>query len=84
MGKQHRLNRKNAVYTAQSGTTRMINYDDNRQILEVEFIDGDVYHYLHVPASIWNTYRSLIKAGESSGKFVNKEIKLQYKYIKID
>ena len=83
MGK-NRLNKKHAVYTAKSGTTKMINYDRSRQILEVQFIEGDIYHYLHVPEKIWKDFLKEVKAGGSSGTFVNKIIKPVYKFIKIE
>jgi hypothetical protein len=83
MGKQHRLNTKNAVYTAQSGTTRMINYDPAKQVLEVQFIEGDVYHYQHVPKKLWEEYLNIVQSGGSSGTFVNKVIKPYYTFKKV-
>ena len=78
-----RLSRKNAIYTGGSGTTTMINYDMTSHILEVQFIEGDVYHYLHVPPKVWKEYEVVVKTGGSSGTFVNKKIKPYYKYVKI-
>jgi hypothetical protein len=78
-----RLNRKNAIYTANSGTTRMINYEDVHHILEVEFVDGDIYHYLKVPADLWNDYKSVVSSGKSSGGFLNLRIKPFFPYRKI-
>jgi hypothetical protein len=83
MAKQHQLNRKNAVYTAQSGTTRMVNYDQKKQVLEVQFIEGDVYHYQHVPKELWKEFLAIIQSGGSSGTFVNKVIKPFYKFKKV-
>ena len=80
---KNRLNRKNAVYTLRSGTTVLINYNDIRHILEVEFINGDVYQYLHVPYSLWKEYATVIAQGGSSGIFLNSRIKPFYSYIKI-
>lgn len=78
-----RLSRKHAVYTPGSGTTVLVNYDSGRHVLEVEFTGGEVYHYLKVPAAVWEEYQSVVKAGESSGTFVNKQVKPFYDYIKI-
>jgi hypothetical protein len=83
MGKQHLLNNKNAVYTAQSGTTRRVNYDRKKQVLEVQFIEGDIYHYHHVPEKVWEDFLSVINSGGSSGTFVNKVIKPFYKFEKV-
>ena len=79
-----RLSRKHAVFTPRSGTTIMVNYDAGRHILEVQFIEGDVYHYLDVPAHVWKELESEIKTGGSSGTYVNKQIKPNYKYKKIE
>jgi hypothetical protein len=82
MGKP--LARKHAVYTPGSGTTIMVNYDAGRHILEVQFIEGDLYHYLDVPPRVWTKLVQEIKSGGSSGTFVNKEIKPKYRYEKIE
>jgi len=74
-----RLHRKNAIYTPASGTTIMINYSFNSQILEVEYTGGRVYHYYRVDAGVWEEYKSAIQTGNSSGTFVNRRIKPFYK-----
>jgi hypothetical protein len=79
-----RLSRKHAVYTPRSGTTVMVNYDAGRHILEVQFVEGDVYHYLHVPVKVWNELETVIKTGGSSGTFINKRIKPNFEYKKIE
>jgi hypothetical protein len=61
----------------------MVNYDQRRHILEVEFIEGDVYQYLKVPFEVWEKLKDEIKNGGSSGTFINKEVKPNYKFIKI-
>lgn len=79
-----RLPRKNAVYTPGSGTTQLINYDAVHHLLEVQFTSGEIYHYLHVPPVIWNEYKRVVQAGESSGTFLNTRIKPAYTYVKIN
>ncbi len=73
-----RLPRKNAVYTPDSATTILINYQKEKQILEVEYTGGSVYHYYRVPPEIWNEYVEIIKAGRSSGTYVNQQIKPRF------
>jgi hypothetical protein len=84
MGMGKRLSRKHAVYTPRSGTTIMVNYDAGSRILEVQFIEGDLYHYLDVPPRVWKGLVAEIKNGGSSGAYVNKTIKPKYKYEKIE
>jgi hypothetical protein len=80
-----RLHRKNAVYTPKSGTTTMINYSEEKEILEVEYKEnGRVYHYLEVEQEMWEKYKAAIFAGESSGSFVNKQIKPNYEGHEVD
>lgn len=82
--KHKRLSRKNAIYTTRSsGTTVMVNYDTKEKILEVEFTHGRVYHYLKVEPRVWEEYKVIIKAGGSSGNFINTRIKPFYKDVEI-
>jgi YD repeat-containing protein len=82
--KHKRVSRKNAIYTAHSsGTTVMVNYDEKGKILEVEFTGGRVYHYLKVESQIWEEYKAIIKAGGSSGTFINARIKPFYKDVEV-
>lgn len=80
---KNRLNRKNAVFTPHSGTTVLINYDNIRHILEVEFFNSKVYQYLHVPYTVWKQYKTIISEGGSSGGFLNSRIKPNYSYVEI-
>ncbi len=82
--KAARLSRKNAIYTPRSATTVMVSYSPAQKILEIEFKGGRVYHYLEVKPGLWKTYRSVILAGGSSGKFVNTHIKPFYDNIGIE
>src|SRR5438270_13186650 len=78
-----RLSRKSAIYTPRSHTTRMINYESIRHVLEVEFINDGVYQYFKVPPSVWKEYKSIVLSEGSSGTFLNKKIKPFYKSEKI-
>jgi len=78
-----RLSWRNRISTPESGTTTFINYDDEKNILEVGFADGD-YHYFNVPQDVWEGYKTFIESGGSSGKFVNLIVKPFYKCEKLE
>ena len=56
-----------------------VGYDESQQILELEYIDGDVYQYFDVPKAV---HRALLDA-PSIGQFVNAEIKGTFQYEKV-
>ena len=57
----------------------IVGYDSKKNLLEVTFRAGGVYHYMNVPVHV---YQKFIQA-ESQGTFFNREIKDAYPYIKI-
>jgi hypothetical protein len=73
-----RLKNANRVDTPTSEVTSYINYSYERKILEVGIKSGRTYQYKHFPIEVWERYNQVIEAGESSGKFYNKEIKPNY------
>ena len=83
MKKHTRLSKKNALYTPRSSATNMINYSKSSRTLEVEYKDGDVYHYFEVEPEKWEEYRDCVLKGGSSGIFVNTEIKKHYEEMQI-
>jgi glutamine cyclotransferase len=56
-----------------------VGYDTVRQILELEFVDGDVYQYYDVPQT---THKALLNA-PSIGPFVNTDVKGRFRYTKL-
>ena len=56
-----------------------VGYDTVRQILELEFVDGDVYQYYDVPQT---THKALLNA-PSIGQFVNTDVKGRFRYTKL-
>ena len=56
-----------------------VRYDEKRRTLDVEFRDGDIYRYSHVPEFV---YRGLLEA-KSAGAFWNA-IKDQFEYEKLN
>lgn len=61
----------------ESSAIAAVGYSKRRKILEVEFVNGGVYRYLDVPASV---YRDLMSA-ESKARFYDSKIKGQYRSI---
>lgn len=62
-----------------SSGVRAVGYEEERKVLYVQFVDGDVYEYYDVPVS---DVVELIQA-HSIGRFVNKRIKPYYDYLKL-
>lgn len=56
-----------------------IGFDEESQILEVEFKNGAVYQYSNVPLS---EYNALMNA-DSKGKYLGANIKNRYSYVKL-
>ena len=57
-----------------------VGYDEATQILEVEFRDGSLYQYFDVPRAL---YLDLVNA-RSLGKFLVRNIKEKYRYVKVE
>jgi hypothetical protein len=57
-----------------------VGYDGRRRVLEIEFVDHDVYAYFDVPASV---YRGLMQA-ESHGRYFAGHVRDRYAYGRID
>jgi len=51
-----------------------VGYDEDLQLLEVEFLNGSVYQYMNVPSVV---YTQLIEAS-SAGQFFNTHVKNAY------
>lgn len=54
-------------------------YSSEDSILEIEFLDGSVYHYFDVPSS----EHDWIMSADSHGSYLHQNIKEKYKYEKI-
>ena len=59
---------------------RLVGYDPQLQVLEVEFNTGDKYRYKEVPAS---EYAGLMSA-ESIGQYMRRHIIGQYNYERLN
>ena len=63
-----------------SSSIRGVGYEEERRILYVQFIDGDLYEYFDVPV---DDFIDLLHA-DSIGWFVNKRIKPYFDYRKLE
>ena len=54
-------------------------YDRLRRVLEIEFVDHDVYAYFDVPAGV---HRALMRA-ESHGRYFAAHIRDRYAYERV-
>jgi hypothetical protein len=57
-----------------SSTIAAIGYDDEREILEIEFVAGTVYRFLGVSEEVFDTF----SRARSLGRFFNERIKDAY------
>lgn len=57
-----------------SSCVAAVGYDERAHVLEVEFKNGSVYRYLHVPAA---AHRLLLQSA-SIGEYVNSVIKPRF------
>jgi hypothetical protein len=62
-----------------SAAISSVGYDREHATLEIEFIDGDVYQYFLVPASV---YRQFL-AAESLGNYFANHIRNRYEYRRV-
>ena len=61
-----------------SSAIAAVTYDKRQKTLEVEFRDGDIYRYTHVPQFV---YQELLRA-ESAGAFWN-HVKDNYEFTRL-
>lgn len=62
-----------------SSDIKTIGYDEESQILEVEFINGGVYQYFYVPILVYENFLN----APSKGKYLHDVIRNSYRYQKI-
>lgn len=62
-----------------SSNIASIGYDEDNQILEIEFNDGSVYQYSGVPS---NEHDGIMNA-DSMGKYLHANIKKRYSFVKL-
>jgi hypothetical protein len=62
-----------------SSAVLSVGYDESRQVLELEYVDADVYQYFDVPKAL---YEALLDA-PSIGQFVNTQVKGAFRCEKL-
>ena len=65
--------------SVESTAIAKVGYSKRRHILEIEFVNGAVYRYLDVPATV---YRDLM-AAESKARFYDSNIRRNYRSVPI-
>ena len=63
-----------------SSVVAAIRYDASKSTLRVVYVSGAVYDYKKVPEEVYNE----MKKAFSKGEFLNKEIKPNYKFEKVN
>ena len=66
-------------HAVNSSVIRALTYDEQHNILEVEFRTGRIYQYSAVPPA---KYDELLRAN-SIGEFFNREIRTAHPYIEV-
>jgi hypothetical protein len=69
-----------AMLPVSSSMASAVGYDNNQNILQVEFHNGAVYQYEGVEPETWKEFY----CADSVGSFFNEEIKGQYECERID
>jgi KTSC domain len=57
-----------------------LGYDEEHEILEVEFTSGDLYRYHGIPADVFDA----LCAARSKGKFFNEHIRDAYPWEQVE
>lgn len=63
----------------QSRDLALVGYDEEKQVLEVTFRSGGVYHYTGVPKSVLKSFLG----SPSLGQYFNDKIKETYPFTKV-
>jgi len=65
--------------TVESSSVSSVGYDVDTADLEIEYRNGRVYRYFHVPQG---AYRMLLQA-PSKGEFINQVIKPRFRAVRV-
>lgn len=77
-----KLLHSNAIYL-DSAALKMINYDEDKHIMEATFNNNRTYQYLQISNYLWMDFLAAIYSGASAGAFINKKIKPFYKCVEV-
>jgi hypothetical protein len=77
-----RLQTKNFRKVASHAVLSM-DYNQSISIIELEFVNNEVYHYLHAGNKEWNKLIEFSNKGEGLGTYINQEFKKKFDYYKL-
>ena len=60
-----------------------IDYDERSKIVEIEFVNHEVYHYLKTNKKEWNKFIEFSKETEGLGAYINQVFKKKHDYYKL-
>jgi hypothetical protein len=63
-----------------SSNVASVGYDPATSTLEIEFTNGDIYHYLSVPV---HHFEALTSGVGSVGRYLNSKVKPYYRYTRL-
>lgn len=66
-------------HSVNSSNIASIGYDEDNNVLEIEFIGGNIYHYYDVPVAEYDEFRRAL----SPGTYLASHIKGKYRYSKV-
>ena len=52
-----------------------INYDEKKKIIEIEYKNGRIYHYLDMDKNDWKKLLKYADKGEGFGAYINQKFK---------
>ena len=60
-----------------------IDYDERLKMIEIEFVNKEVYHYLNTNHKEWNKFIEFSNKGEGLGAYINQVFKKKHDYYKL-
>jgi hypothetical protein len=77
-----RLNSKN-FRKANSSAALNIDYDEKLKIIEIEFVNNGVYHYLNATNKEWNKFIEFSNKGKGLGEYLNQIFKKKHDFYSL-
>ncbi|MCC6363232.1 MAG: KTSC domain-containing protein [Bryobacterales bacterium] len=65
--------------TVESSTLATVAYDQDRELLELEFRSRTAYRYFAVPAAV----HEVLLAATSKGRYFNQAIRGRYRFVRV-
>ncbi len=71
----------------ESSNVKSLGYNDDRQIMALEMLDGIIYYYLDIPKIHFDEMIRCNKEGigiSSIGSYLHRNVKGNYRYVRIN